>query len=374
MPKFSEIFEFQKKSRIKAGSGLTEAKHPFYTSSTTLTKYHDDFLFDGDSLIFGSGGDASIHFNAGKFSVSTDCLVAQPKDRTGLVTKYYFYYLKYNIRILKKGFKGAGLKHISKNYILQINLPEAGYEQQKEVVEILDLANSLLQKRKLSAKLLNDLLDVTFFDLFGDPIKNNKKWDGSKLASISDIQGGVQVTAKRKSNPIEVPYLRVANVYRDRLFLDEIKTIRVTEAELARTTLKTDDILIVEGHGNQDEIGRTAVWDGSIDPCIHQNHLIRIRIDVKRAHPRYVSAFLNSAGGRSQLFKMRKTTSGLNTISSSNVKALNIILPPLAVQKKYVMALTQIEKIKIKINQSSVQMENQLNAFMQKAFGDAENV
>ncbi|MEO5897507.1 MAG: restriction endonuclease subunit S, partial [Vicinamibacterales bacterium] len=68
-----------------------------------------------------------------------------------------------------------------------------------------------------------------------------------------------------------MPYLRVANVYRGVLDLREIKTIRATEAEIARTTLLKDDFLVVEGHGNPSEVGRGALWDGSIPGCVHQN-------------------------------------------------------------------------------------------------------
>ena len=69
---------------------------------------------------------------------------------------------------------------------------------------------------------------------------------------------------------MEVPYLRVANVLRDRLALDVIKLIRFTEAELMRTRLLPGDLLIVEGHGNAAEIGRVGVWDGKIESCVHQ--------------------------------------------------------------------------------------------------------
>ena len=123
MYKFADVFEFQKKSKIKAGDGKESGRFPFYTSSSELSKYVDNALFDEESLVFGTGGKASVHFADGKFSVSTDCLVAQVKDEKKIVPKFYYYYLKGNIRILEKGFKGAGLKHISKSFISDIELP-----------------------------------------------------------------------------------------------------------------------------------------------------------------------------------------------------------------------------------------------------------
>ena len=86
-------------------------------------------------------------------------------------------------------------------------------------------------------------------------------------------------------------------MFRGFLELDELKTIRMTEGEELRTSLEYEDILIVEGHGNKEEIGRCARWDGSIVQCVHQNHLIRLRCDRSKASPLYVENFINSPGG-----------------------------------------------------------------------------
>src|SRR5690606_8481835 len=122
-------------------------------------------------------------------------------------------------------------------------LPEL--ETQNKIVAILDKAKGIIEKREKSIWLFNELLRASFLNLFGDPVINEKGWEKFKLDDISEIQGGLQVTTKRVVNSIELPYLRVANVYRDKLSLNEIKTILVTDAEAIRTRLEKGDILIV---------------------------------------------------------------------------------------------------------------------------------
>jgi len=117
---FSDLFKFEKKSTVKAGEGRNEGKYPFYTSSSKLSKRIDDFLFDKPALIFGTGGQASVHYSKEKFSVSTDCLVASPIESSKVDSAFVYYYLFGNLTILEEGFKGAGLKHISKSYISEI--------------------------------------------------------------------------------------------------------------------------------------------------------------------------------------------------------------------------------------------------------------
>ena len=105
---------------------------------------------------------------------------------------------------------------------------------------------------------------------------------------------------------MERPYLRVANVHRSRLDLSEIKYIRLTPPEYARTNLMRGDLLLVEGLGNPSEIGRAAVWDGSIEGCVHQNHLIRARCHLTHLTSAFTCEYLNSLSGRQSTFTEKK--------------------------------------------------------------------
>ncbi|MGI6527549.1 MAG: restriction endonuclease subunit S [Caldicoprobacterales bacterium] len=109
-----EAFIFLKKSKIKAGEGLDNGKYPFYTSSPQLSKYLNKYEIKEESLIFGTGGVASIHHSFGKFSTSTDCYVLQTNGKYEIDLRFVYLFLRGNINILENGFKGAGLKHISK--------------------------------------------------------------------------------------------------------------------------------------------------------------------------------------------------------------------------------------------------------------------
>ena len=258
--------------------------------------------------------------------------------------------------------------NISPSSIAQIPIPLPPLPEQRRIAAILDKADVVRRKRREAIQLTEEFLRSAFLEMFGDPVTNPKGWEVKRVDEIGIVQGGLQLHARRSSYPTEVPYLRVANVYRDRLELAEIKTIRVTEAELKRVALDQGDLLIVEGHGNRKEIGRSAVWDGSIEPCLHQNHLIRVSVNKQVAEPKFVSAYLNSPGGRRQLFRFGKTTSGLNTISTSNVKATQVLLPPLPLQKQYLTLAKQLEQARNRLQKNTEQQDNLFNALVQRAF------
>ena len=271
------------------------------------------------------------------------------------------------------------------HYLRQLKLPDGGYDrhfkylkreaipipplpEQRRIAAILDQAETLRTQRRAALAQLDSLTESLFLDMFGDPVVNPKGWPLSTIGEISEVQGGLQVTTARKNLPIEIPYLRVANVYRGVLALSEIKTIRVTAAEVARTTLKKNDLLLVEGHGNPNEIGRAALWTGEISECVHQNHLIRARFNMNKVAPMFACEYVNSQGGRQHLLRAGKSTSGLNTISVSNVRATPVALPPLPLQQTFATRIQAIEALKATHRAALAQLDALFASLQQRAF------
>ncbi|GFO55132.1 type I restriction-modification protein subunit S [Geomonas sp. Red276] len=169
-------------------------------------------------------------------------------------------------------------------------------------------------------------------------------WTVARLKFIASVQTGV---AKGKDNvgkdTVEVPYLRVANVQDGYLSLDDVATIQIPAENLQRYALKAGDVLMNEG-GDFDKLGRGHVWQGEIEPCIHQNHVFAVR-------PATVgSDWLNTVTGSdyAQFYFMSrsKQSTNLASISSTNVMELPVIVPP-ADQQKAILTFLSIETGKI---------------------------
>lgn len=155
------------------------------------------------------------------------------------------------------------------------------------------------------------------------------------MEQLGLVIGGLTKNSKRNALPTHLPYLRVANVYADELRLDEIKEIGVAESELEKLLVQKGDLLVVEGNGSKDQIGRLAIWDGSIDPCVHQNHLIKVRL-LNPDLGKFVMAWMLSPSGRPHIERVASSTSGLYTLSVGKVAKLPVPLPPLAEQHRIV--------------------------------------
>jgi type I restriction enzyme S subunit len=154
-----------------------------------------------------------------------------------------------------------------------------------------------------------------------DALPEGWKWTSIKRVAL--ITGGLTKNAKRMALPKRVPYLRVANVYANELRLDDIAEIGCTASELAKTQLSAGDLLIVEGNGSLDQIGRVAMWNGEVDTCSHQNHIIRARLN-QHVVPKFALYWLLSPKGRSAIERVAASSSGLYTLSITKIQGLPI--------------------------------------------------
>ncbi|WP_329364683.1 restriction endonuclease subunit S [Streptomyces sp. NBC_01483] len=154
------------------------------------------------------------------------------------------------------------------------------------------------------------------------------------------MTGGIQKQAKRRPVKNKFPFLRVANVGRGRLDLGDVHEVELFEGELERFRLKCGDLLVVEGNGSPDQVGRAATWHGAIKDAVHQNHLIKVR-PTSAIDPKFLELLWNSPDIASQLLRVAQSTSGLYTLSTSKLNRVEFALPPLAEQRRIVEALEE---------------------------------
>ncbi len=162
--------------------------------------------------------------------------------------------------------------------------------------------------------------------LLGD-VPPESKFEIVPLGDIATVSYGLQKCPTNRPDKHARPYLRVANVQRGYLDLREIKTINVPDEQMDVYRLERDDVLFVEGNGSRKELGRVALWTGEIPDCVHQNHIIKARLDQRRACPEFITEWFNTEVGRMHFFRNAKTTSGLGTINSNEVRTAPVPLP-----------------------------------------------
>lgn len=158
-------------------------------------------------------------------------------------------------------------------------------------------------------------------------------WRVVRLDRVAEVRTGLAKGKPSTAGAVSLPYLRVANVQDGHLDLSEVKLIDVHPDHVARYALKAGDILMTEG-GDFDKLGRGAVWQAQIQPCLHQNHVFAVRAAEDKVDPGYLSSLAASEYGRAYFLSCAKRSTNLASINSSQLKAFPVVLPPIEEQRR----------------------------------------
>ena len=150
-------------------------------------------------------------------------------------------------------------------------------------------------------------------------------WVVRRLKHTSNLQSGIpkgkDLTGKIS---ISVPMLRVANVQDGYLDLNDVHEMAIEPEQLERYSLEYGDVLMNEG-GDNDKLGRGAVWKSEIAPCIHQNHVFAIR--PYSIEPEWLDLLTRASYAKFYFFMVAKQSTNLASISSTNIKETPLLIP-----------------------------------------------
>ena len=161
------------------------------------------------------------------------------------------------------------------------------------------------------------------------------KFSTVELWTVGKVSYGLQKSPANRPGTHPRPYLRVANVQRSRLDLAEIKLIDVPDEDMPKYRLEDGDVLLCEGN-SANLVGRGAIWRNEIPSCVHQNHILRARIDTSKVIPEFVLSVINSSYGQAYFRSKAKHTTNLASINSQEVSRFPLPLPPLSEQQSLI--------------------------------------
>ncbi|MFI8340624.1 restriction endonuclease subunit S [Streptomyces sp. NPDC085639] len=237
--------------------------------------------------------------------------------------------LRQRIRSLATGTSGS-MKNIGQGQIRCLPVPDVPLDEQRRIVA----AHDAIERRIAALMHIKAKCEVTEAALSAQALSGGAdEWPTSRLESVATVAAGVTLGSEPVGDGVvELPYLRVANVLDGRIDTTEVKTVRILRSQYERYALRAGDLLLTEG-GDLDKLGRGAVWDGRLDPCLHQNHVFRVRCGDELS-PDFLALYTSSPAGRAYFQSVGKQTTNLASINSTQVKAMPVPVPPLPEQER----------------------------------------
>lgn len=296
------------------------------------------------------------------FIVSTGFLTLKPKD--GFDGRYLYHYFRSKTlqRLKDRYCSGATQKAINNNSFKKLKVSYYEIKQQKKIVQILDTADNLRQKRKEQLTLLDDYLKSIFIDMFGNYLNNQSKFIHLEKLTKKITVGHVGPTSYAYTDR-GIPFLRTQNVKRN--FIDLSQLVYVNEdfhKKLKKSQIHTNDVLISRVGVNR---GMAAVVLKELDSANCANVVIIGKSEGFNSI--FLSAYLNFTYGRSAKFGY-SVGSAQGVVNTSIVKKWPIIDVNIEIENKFASIVEQVEKTKQKMRASLDKMDNHFNVLMQGYF------
>ena len=367
--KISELFEFLPKSKRNAKYGQETGIYPFFASSNVVSKFVDKPDFTRNKLIIGDGGTASINYADKDFSCSDHCYILKPKIEKELNCKYVYWYLYTNLHILEAGFKGIGIKNISKTFVQNVEIPMPDINKQNEIVTLLDKVDEIRVKKKQANEKLDEFLKSTFIDMFGDPKSNSMNWPQEIFSKITSSRLGKMLDKKQQTGEHQKKYLANFNVQWFRFDLTNLNEMDFNIADQKEFQLLENDVLMCEGG----EIGRCAIWKNDLADCYFQKALHRIRCNTEYLKAEYLVFYMYLMAKQNAFDSIIGSKATIAHLTGEKLKQLRIMLPPIKLQNEFAIIFNKVEAQKQKNEQVIEQMDNLFNSLSQKAFNSSAN-
>lgn len=167
-------------------------------------------------------------------------------------------------------------------------------------------------------------------------------WAVTPFDQVAVVIGGVTKGRDLRGKQVVVcPYLAVANVQRGYFKLNGLKSIEIATDELAKYQVHEGDLLVTEG-GDWDKVGRTAIWRGGVDNCLHQNHVFKARVPSEHLLKQWVELVFNSGIGRDYFAGASKQTTNLASINMTQLRSFPLPIPPLNEQQDILSTLAEL--------------------------------
>lgn len=283
--------------------------------------------------------------------------------KNDILNKFLYWFLWGKTEYLNSLGRGATFKEISKSIVEAVKIPLPPISQQEAIVSELDEINSLLALKREQLQKYDKLAQSLFYEMFGDPVENEKGWVAKKLGELCTIErGGSPRPIKDYITDEEdgLNWIKIGDATEGSIYIQSTKEkIRKEGLKKTRMVFKGDFIL-----SNSMSFGKPYIL--GIDGCIHDGWLVihddkgcfdKIYLYHSLAHPSMYSQFKNMAVG-----------GVVNNLNSEMVRKVSVLVPPLPLQQQFASRIEQIESQKQQVQAAIEKLETLLASRMQYWF------
>lgn len=268
--KLGEMCDIYQPKTISTDSLYEKGKYPVYGANGIIGRYNEYNHEATEILLTCRGATCGrINISVPYSWINGNAMVIHRKSDA-----LHFDFLKYSMMNIDYSLiiTGAAQPQITRQKLAPTIIPIPPKPTQLAIVAELDKINELIQLKKQQLKDYDQLAQSIFYEMFGDPVENEKGWEVKKLGDFASSDLGKTLNKSKDTGEL-YSYLCAINIKWNEVDTSILKETRFEKDELNRYSVTYGDLLVCEGG----DTGRAAIWNRKED-ILYQNALHRIRL------------------------------------------------------------------------------------------------
>lgn len=333
----------------------------FYYSGDYDPQY---IINNGDTLISLDGDFKVVSWKNGRALLNQRVCKIISNEKV-LNKEYLQHFLPEVLKELHRKTRFTTVKHLSTKTINNIEIPLPSLADQLHIARILSQAEQLIARRKESLRLLDGYLKSMFLEMFGDPVRNEKKWSVAELGNYAKVRIGPFGSLLHRKDYIKngVPLVNPSHIVEGQISIDSNSTISKSKMrDLREFIMQEGDVVL----GRRGEIGRCAVVTKKEDGYLCGTGSMYVR-PKKGLNPVFLYNIFSSTSIRKALENSAKGIT-MKNLNSSIIENLEIPIPPIEPQTQFAGIVEKTEALKAQYRQSLQELEQLYGSLSQQAF------
>lgn len=309
-----------------------------YSETFYSGEYLEEYILSAGDLLVGMDGE----FNIARWKSEGALLnqrVCKLSAKHGINEEYLRFAMSKALKAIELRTAFVTVKHLSAKELnkLELNVPDL--LKQDRIANILKLLEGIIEQRQQELQMFDILIKARFVELFGDININDKKWDVQPLGELCTIVRGGSPRPIEQFLGGDVPWIKIGDAADgESIYLNSTKE-HIIEEGIKKSRLVKSGSLIFANCGVSLGFARIITFNG----CIHDGWLAMEDID-ERLDKVFLLQALNQMTDHFRTIAPSGTQPNLNT---AIMKAYNQVIPPLALQKEYIVFVEQVNKSKV---------------------------
>lgn len=346
---------------------------PFFQGNADFGKEHPSVrIYCNSPIRIADSGDILISVRApiGAINIADrKCCIgrglAAIRGNDNYMSRFIYYLLMASKEKLVSQGTGSTFKSIGKDVLYNMLIPVPPLSIQSRIVSELDLLQSLIDKQKAQLKEYDTLAQSIFYDMFGDPVENEKGWEVKKLGEVGELQRGSGLS-KKDLIPSGYPCILYGQIH-TKFGAFTTKHIACIPPDLIKKAkiAHTGDVIMAITSEDVEGSCKSVAWMGDYDIAIGSDAAIyhHTMNGIYVSYYTQTKAFYNEKAKYAKGFKVTH-------ISTKEIASISIPVPPLSLQQSFAAKIESIERQKELINQSIREARALFDSRMEYYFGE----